>query len=236
MRRTTTTFSNGGRVAHGFIDAGLQRHDAAAPPGAVAGDHHFGFGIVDALAQGFRGKSAEDNAVRRADFRAGEHGDGQLRHHAHVDRHAVALGHAQRAQRVREAVHFALQHPVGEHARIARLALPDDGRFIAPRGMRVAVDAVVGDVQLAADEPFHPGHIPVQHLVPGREPVQLLGFLGPESLRIAQGAFVNVRVAGIGLPAKVLRGRESAALLEQRGEAFFRWCGQDQTSLSSSPR
>ena len=30
----------------------LQRHDAAAPPGAVAGDEHLGPGVLDAVAQG----------------------------------------------------------------------------------------------------------------------------------------------------------------------------------------
>ena len=154
------------------------------------GDHHFGFGVVDALAQRLGGKSAEDDAVRRADLGAGEHGDGQLRHHAHVDRDAVALGHAQRAQRVGEAIHLALEHAVGQHARIARLAFPDDGRLVAPRRMRVPVHAVVGDVQLAADEPLHPRRVPLQHLLPRREPVQALGLARPRSLR---GSFRRAR-------------------------------------------
>ena len=165
-----------------FIHAGLERHDGAAPPGAVRGDHHFGFRVVDALAQRLRGKSAEDDAVRRADFRAGEHGDGQLRNHAHVDRDAVALGHAQRLQRVGEAIHFALEHAEGQHARIARLAFPDDGGLVAARRMRVAVHAVVGDVELAADEPFGPRRVPFQHVLPRREPVQALRFVRPRSL------------------------------------------------------
>ena len=224
MRRTTTTLLDGRSVAEGFIHAGLQRHDGAAAPSAIAGDHHFGLGVVDALAQGFGGKSAEDDAVRRADFRAGEHGDGQLRHHAHVDRHAVAFGDAQGTQRVGEAVHLALEHAVGEHAGIAGLTLPDDGGLIAARGVRVAIDAVVGDVQLAADEPFGPGHVPVQHLLPGREPIELPGFVGPERLGIARGTIIDGGIAGIGLPAKLLGGRESSALLEQRGQTFFSWC------------
>ncbi len=101
--------------------------------------------------------------MRRADFRAGEHGDGQLRHHAHVDRHAVALGDAQRFQRVGKAIHFALEHAERQHARIARLAFPDDRRLVAPRRMRVPVHAVVGDVELAAHEPLGPRRVPLQH-------------------------------------------------------------------------
>ena len=43
------------------------------------------------------GEAAEDDGVRRADAGAGQHGDGQLGHHAHVDGDAVALFHAERS-------------------------------------------------------------------------------------------------------------------------------------------
>ena len=176
-------FFDGRGAAQGFVHRGLERHDGAAAKGAVAGDDHFGFGVVDAFAQGFGGEAAEDDAMRRADLGAGEHGDGQLGDHAHVNRDAVAFADAERLEDVGEAIDFALEHSVGQHARIARLAFPDDGGFVAARRMRVAIDAVVGDVEFAADEPFHPGRFPFEDLLPGREPVESQGFGGPEALR-----------------------------------------------------
>ena len=214
-------FFDGGRVAQGFVDAGLERDDCAAAPRAVGGDDDFGLGVVDALAQRFGGKSAKDDAVRRANFGAREHGDGQLRHHAHVNRDAVAFGDAKRAQRVGEAVDFALEHAVGEHARIAGFAFPDDGGFVAALGMRVAIDAVVRDVQLAAGEPFGPRSIPLEHIFPRLKPVEALRLGGPEGLGITRGAFVNFGVCRVGLAAKFGMRRKRAALLEQRGEADF---------------
>ena len=66
----------------------------------------------------------------RADAGAGQHGDGQLGRHAHVDGDAVAFFHAERFQDVGELLHFAMKLLVGEHADFAGFALPDDGGFI----------------------------------------------------------------------------------------------------------
>ncbi len=165
-------FFNRGRALQRLVGIHFQRHHVAAAPGAVRGHQHFGLSVVDALTQRLHGKSAEHHAVRSANLGAGQHRDGQLRRHAHVKRHAVALLHAQRLQHVGELVDLALEHPERQDARIAGLAFPDDRRLVAaPRG-RVAVDAIVGDVQLRIDEPFGPGNVPVEHLGPFREPVQ----------------------------------------------------------------
>ena len=156
--------------------------------------------------------------MRRADFRAGEHGDGQLGNHAHVDRDAVALHDAQRFQRVGEAIHFALEHAERQHARIARLAFPDDGGLVAPRGMRVPVHAVVGDVELSAHEPFGPRRVPFQHLLPRREPVQILGLLRPEAFGIFRGAIVDGGIVPVGALPEFFRRRKRAAFVEQGGK------------------
>ena len=63
-------------------------------------------GVVDAVAEAVGAEAAEDDRVDRPDPRAGQHGHGQLQHHAQVDAHAVALLNA-----------HALQH-VGELARL----------------------------------------------------------------------------------------------------------------------
>jgi hypothetical protein len=113
------------------VDDGLEGHHLAAAPRAVAGDDEGGLGVVDAVAHGLRREAAEDHRVRRADAGAGEHRDGDLGHHAHVDRHAVAGAHAELAQHVGEAAHLAVELLVGERARVAGLALPEDGGLVA---------------------------------------------------------------------------------------------------------
>ena len=49
------------------------------------------FGVVDADREFVRGKAAEHHRVDGADAGAGEHRDGRLGDHRHVDDHAVAL-------------------------------------------------------------------------------------------------------------------------------------------------
>src|SRR3712207_3340025 len=51
---------------------------------------------------------------------------------------------------------------VGQDARVAGLALPDDRRLVLAPGVGVAVDAVRRRVQLAADKPLRPGHVPLE--------------------------------------------------------------------------
>ena len=58
------------------IDVLFERDDFAAPPTAVRRDNELGFGIVIAVGHGVRTEAAEDDAVRRPDAGAGQHGDG----------------------------------------------------------------------------------------------------------------------------------------------------------------
>ena len=60
---------------------------------------------------------------------------------------------------------------VGDVALLALLAPPVEGDAVAAAGLHVAVEAVVGDVQLAAHEPLGERRVrPVEHLVPGFGP------------------------------------------------------------------
>ncbi len=136
--------------------------------------------------------------MRRADFRASEHGNRQLGHHAHIDRDAVALHDAERLQRIRKTIYFALEHAERQHARVARFALPDDRRLVSPRRMRVAIDAVVRDVQFPAHKPLGPRRIPLQHALPRREPVQMLRLRSPEALRVLRRVIVNRGIVPVG--------------------------------------
>ncbi len=112
--------------------------------------------------------------------------------HAHVDRDAVALAHAERLlQHIRERLHLRVQLAVGQPPDLARLALPQQRDLVPTRAERVPVDAVVREIQLAVDEPLRPRSLAHQHLRPRREPLQLAGRLAPEPLGILHAAPVE---------------------------------------------
>ncbi len=193
----------GERLVHG----GLESRGLAAPVAAVGGDDDLGLDIEDAGAQGVGGEPAEHHGVGGAEARAGEHRDHGLRDHREVDRDPVALHHTERCERVRRAADLALEVGVGDRAGVARLALEVDGDAVAVAGLDVAVDAVVGDVELPADEPAgERGVGPVEGVgevgVPGDE---LAGLLGPESQAV-RGGLVVEGGGGVGLRCE-LRAR-----------------------------
>ncbi len=101
-----------------FLDCRKELHFAAAAIGAVLGDHGGSLGIVNAIDKRVGGESAEDHRVRRADAGAGQHGDGQLRSHAHVDGDAIAFLYAQRLQHIGELLHFTMQLLIGQSANL----------------------------------------------------------------------------------------------------------------------
>ena len=65
--------------------------------------------------------------MNRADPRAGQHGNRQLRHHGHIDRDAVAGVDAELLECIGEFADFTMQLSVGERATVPRLAFPEDG-------------------------------------------------------------------------------------------------------------
>ncbi len=76
-----------------------------------------------------------------------------------------------------------VQVGVGDRPGVAGLAFPVVRDLVAVPGGDVAVDGVVADVELAADEPLGEGQLPVADRVPLLEPVEeLRGLPGPEAL------------------------------------------------------
>ena len=131
-----------------FVDGVLEGGGLAAAPLPVGGDDQLGFGVVDARAQRAGGEAGEHHRVGRAEAGAGEHGDDGLGDHRHVDRDAVAGDEAEVGEGVGGLADFGEQVVVGEVAGVARFALQVDGDAVAVAGEDVAVDAVVGDVEL----------------------------------------------------------------------------------------
>ena len=214
-RWTTTTFLMDGVSLERLVGHLFERHDLAATIAPVGGDEKHRLRVVDAVTQRLRAEAAEDDAVHGADARTGEHGDGELGNERQVEGDAVALLHAQRFEHVGEGAHLPEQVPVGQGAPVTRLAFPDDGGAIAPRAVRVAIDAVGADVQLAADEPLRVGRFPAHHVGPGFNPVQLAGERRPEGLGIGRGTVVDGRVRDDGAGLPFVRWWETAVFSEQ---------------------
>ena len=94
----------------------------------------------------------------------------------------------------------------------------------------MAVEAVVGKINLAADKPLGPGMIPLQNLVPLLEPVQFLGDAAPEFFRLfdrfAIDALVLFQALDVRLLAEVFRALELSLLVQNRLDvvsSFGRW-------------
>ena len=174
-----------------------------------------GLRVVDAVADRVGSEAAEDHAVGGADARAGEHRDGRLGHHRHVDGDAVAPLDPVLLERRREAVDLAVEIPVGQGARVAGLTFPDEGGLGAAGGVDVPVQAVVGDVELAADEPLGVGRLPLQRLLPRLEPVELAWPSPPRSSRGSSPPPCRWLALGVRLLREGLRGRKLPPLLEQ---------------------
>ena len=128
---------DGRTLGERLVDRLLERQHLAAPPAAVGRDLQLGAGVAVALGDRLGREAGEDHRVDRADPRTGQHRDRQLRHHRHVDRHAVARLDAEVLEHVRELAHFAVQLGIRERARVARLAFPENRRAVAQPAARL---------------------------------------------------------------------------------------------------
>ena len=176
-------------LGDGTVDVGLERDGTAAAVAAVGGDDEAALGVLQAVGDRLAGEPAEDDRVGRADAGAGQHGHGRLGHVGQVDRHAVAPPHAQCLEAVGQPAHVGQQLAVGDLANLRaaagdRLALPQDGGLVAAALVDLHVQAVLGHVQLAVDEPLGVGRVPLQHAVERLAPAERLGHVGPEGVGV----------------------------------------------------
>ncbi len=201
---------NQGALGHRRVGSGLQRGGTAAAETRIGGDHEGRLGVDGAVAQGFSREAAEHHAVDGADAGAGEHGNGKFRDHRKVDDDPVALLDALLLEDVGELGDFLPQLAIGDRAGgVGGVALEVVGDLVGVRAFEVAIEAVVGNVQLAAFEPTDlcVGEVMVLHAIPLLEPVQsLLRLLSPESVGVIDGAAVHLLV--------LLHARDVCSLLE----------------------
>ena len=149
-------------------------------------------------------KPANTTRMQHAQPRARQHRDDRLGHHRHVDRDPITGYQPEVGQRVGGLADLGEQIRVRQLPAVAGFALPADRHPIAVAGLDVPVDAVVGDVELAADEPLRERRLrPVQHLVERRVPGQPVGLLRPERQPVGLG--LAVQLLGLRWPARRTR-------------------------------
>ena len=155
--------------------------------------------------------------MHRADAGTGQHGNRQFRNQRQIQCDAIAAFDAETFQDVGKLAHLPVEIEVREGSPVARLALPDDRRLIAPEAADMPIDAVDARVQRAADEPLRVRRLPVEHLAPRCGPFELGCEVGPEPFGIRVGAGVNRFVADVGFGPERRLGLERAIFLEQVG-------------------
>jgi hypothetical protein len=220
----------------GRVDVDLER--ARHPPAVagIGGDDQTGIGVLAPVDDGVGREPAEDHRMGHADPGAGQHGDGQLRDHRHVDGDPVAALQPEAEQHVGEAGDVVEQVGVGDRPRVPRLALPMERDPVAEPGGDMAVEAVLRDVQGAADEPPGEGRLPLQRRVEVLRPGEQLPRLpGPERLRVGVGLVPQGAVPDEGPLDEVLGRREPPVLdveLVDRGSGHRLPLGSSRPSLA----
>ena len=209
----------------GDIGAGFVVHPAAVAVIAVGIDEDAAAGIGGAQAAGFAGEAAEHDGVNDAEASAGQHGDGQLRNHGHVDGDAIALLQSGKfAQHGGDFIHAAIEFLIGDDDVVLVFGLGnEDERGLVLVFGEMAVDAVVAGVQLAADKPFPERRmIGVQRGVPILIPVEKFGVLAEAFGEIFFAeAFDDARIVEIRLGDEAGRRANVLFFLPVHGDLRF---------------
>jgi hypothetical protein len=191
------------------IDIGLQRDLLATAQAFIGGDDQFAGAVADAIGNRVRREPAEHHRVDRTDARTGQHGHGRIDNHRQIDGDAVALLHAEAAQRIAEPAGALVQRAIGDvlGRRVRAVRFEQQGGLVATR-FQLAVQAVHAGIELAV---FKPLDVEVGQVVADvlddaglLEPLQPLRRFAPERIGIGDrglvlllvGGFVDPRVLG----------------------------------------
>ncbi|CAI8390839.1 MAG: Uncharacterised protein [SAR116 cluster bacterium MED-G04] len=126
---------------------------------------------------------------------AGQHGDGSLRDHGHVDGDAIALVDTAGLEHVGKPADFLMQFTIGDMAAVVWLIpFKDDGGMVAP-GFEMTVKAVGGGVERAILIPFNAQVFGIVGDVfnpgIGFDPVDALAVFGPEGIVIGNRLLIH---------------------------------------------
>ncbi len=179
-----------------FLDDLFEGDRFAAPISVVSSDDQLCTGAPDPLVERVDAEPTEDNRVDGPNTSTGQHRDDLLGHHRHVDADPVALPDAETRKTVCEPADCVEELTVGVGPLLVLgLAPPYECDLIASLVLNVTVQTVVGDVELSVQEPPGIWVIPLLHLIPGLEPLELTGDPIPESVGVCQERLVGLVVA-----------------------------------------
>jgi len=139
--------------------------------------------------------------MHRTDPGTGQHRDGGLGYHRHVNRNPVSPVDALRLQNIGKFADFFMQFGIGNLAMLFGVVrLPDD-RDLVTTGRKMPIQTVVGDIELAAGKPVDVQILfvetPVAYRIPGFEPGQIVfRLLRPESLGILDRLAIHLFILG----------------------------------------
>ena len=198
-----------GRLVDGLVGLDLVIDELAAAVVAVHRDQHPAARVRDAGAAGVPAEAAEYLRVNDPEPRAGQHRDRQLGNHRHVQGDPVAGLQAERVpQHGSELIHLAEQLRIADvHVGVFFELRHEDHRGLIRVGGGMPVHAVIGRIQLAADEPLPERRVAgVQRGVPWRIPAQQVSVLR-EAVRemFLAEPVVDGGIVGIGLLDEILR-------------------------------
>jgi hypothetical protein len=144
------------RRRDGLVGRLLHLHDLAAPVEAVSRDERLRLAVLEPRSHRLGAVAREARRVDRADSHDRQGRDRGLGRHRQEHADAVALADSQALERVGELADLTQELGIGQRARAAVVAFPDERRLRAAPGLDVSVDAVVGEVHQAALEPPRP--------------------------------------------------------------------------------
>ena len=156
--------------------------------------------------------------MNRADARARQHGDCRLGCCRQINDDAIAFSNLVSLKDIGEAADFAMQLLVSKSAFLARLAFPNNSRFISSWTGKMTVQAVFREIQLTANKPFCKGCFPIEHFLPRLMPNEFPGFTRPKSVGASNRFAIHFSVLREGFDPRAfgeLAGRLEDALLDQ---------------------
>ncbi len=147
-----------GAILESFVCVGLQRDGLASAQNCVGGDQYFGFAVLDTGLERDGGetcKTMECSAPRRVQASMAMVSSGIM---GHVQGHAIASFDAFLFQNIGEPADLGVEHLVGVDLGVFfGFTLPDEGSLVAAAIGEVAVQAVIGNIGLAAEYHLNSG-------------------------------------------------------------------------------
>ena len=144
-----------------FIDNGLKRECRSFTKATIRGDDQSRIGILNSTDQRVGAKSTEYNGVGRANASAGQHRNSCFWNHRHIDRDAIARTYAKFRERICRFLNFMQHLRVGNRPSVVRLTFKVEGDSFSSTFKNMAIEAVIGGVELSPHKPLGKGSLPI---------------------------------------------------------------------------